>query len=236
MFSASEPQQVETFKYLANAILRELYCSAVTKCALSKNARLSVFKGPVTRGDELENFSLPLEKCVGYSLKILDIVQKICDPLKNLFAPPGVPSWLRAWFLNGFLFRSSPVVMNLRWRLKKYCQQNKRQRWDICEEFSVWHFVTKSTGLKSVKPRMSSHFSESRDPTYVSSAMCPKCAKKEWRTKSFRLQSTPTEKRSKVCQGPGGVTTSPTLLDPVLVWSQQNYLRLLLIVRYFGSS
>jgi len=30
---------------------------------------------------------------------------------------------------------------------------------------------------------------------------------------------------------PGGMTTSPTLLGPVLVWSQQNYLRLLLIVR-----
>jgi len=39
-----------------------------------------------------------------------------------------------------------------------------------------------------------------------------------------------------VCQGPGGVTTSSTLLGPVLVWSQQNYLKFLLIVRYFGSS
>jgi len=37
-------------------------------------------------------------------------------------------------------------------------------------------------------------------------------------------------------QGPDGVTTSPTLLGPVLVWSQQNYLKLLLIVRYFWSS
>jgi len=32
------------------------------------------------------------------------------------------------------------------------------------------------------------------------------------------------------------VTTSPTLLGPVLVWSQQNYLILLLIMRYFVSS
>ena len=64
VFSASELQHVETFKYLgvvfmsdgsrnkgidtwigkANAVLRVLYCSAVTKRALSKNARLSVFK------------------------------------------------------------------------------------------------------------------------------------------------------------------------------------------------
>ena len=88
--------------------------------------------------------------------------------------------------------------MHLRWRLKEYCQKNKRQRWDIFEEFSVWHFVTKSTGLKSVKPGMSSHVSESRDPSYVSSAMYPECPRKEWRTKSFRLQPTPTGKRPKV--------------------------------------
>jgi len=42
---------------------------------------------------------------------------------------------------------------------------------------------------------MSSHFSESRDPTYVSSTMCPECLRKEWRSKSFGLQSTPTGKR-----------------------------------------
>ena len=39
----------------------------------------------------------PLEKCVGHSFKILDIVQKIWAPLRKLFAPPGVTSWLRAW-------------------------------------------------------------------------------------------------------------------------------------------
>ena len=89
--------------------------------------------------------------------------------------------------------------------------ENERQRWDICEEFSVWHFVTKSTGLN---PKMSSHFSESRDHTCVKSAKCPKCPWKEWRTKSFRLQSTlhPRDSGPKCVQGPAGVTTSPTLL------------------------
>jgi len=116
-------------------------------------------------------------------------------------------------FLNRSLFRSSPMVMNFRWRLKECCQKNERQRWDICEEFSVWHLVTKSTGLK---PRMSSHFSESRDPSYVHSAKCPKCPRKEWRTKSFRLQSTlhPRESGPKFVQWPGGVTSSPTLIGP----------------------
>jgi len=55
--------------------------------------------------------------------------------------------------------------------------------------------VTKSTGLKYVKPGMSSYFSVSRDPSYVSSAMYPECPKKEWRTKPFGLQSTPSVKR-----------------------------------------
>ena len=97
--------------------------------------------------------------------------------------------------LNRSLFRSLPVVMNLRWRLKEYCEKNKRLRWDIFEEFSVWHFVTKSTGLKSVNPGMSRHSSETRDPSYVSSAMWPECPRKDWRSKSFGLQSTPTGKR-----------------------------------------
>jgi len=44
----------------------------------------------------LENFSPTLEKCVGHSLKILDMVQKILALVGKLFAPPGVPSWLRA--------------------------------------------------------------------------------------------------------------------------------------------
>ena len=139
-------------------------------------------------------------------------------------------------FLNRSLFLSSPAIVNVRWRLKEYCQKNKRQRWDIWEELSVVHFVTKSTGLKFEKSRMSSQFFESRDPRYVNSAMCPKCPRKEWRTKSLRLQSPPTGKRPKVCQGPRDVTTCPTLLGPVLVWSQHNCLRLLLNVRYIGSS
>jgi len=46
----------------------------------------------------------------------------------------------------------------------------------------------------------------------------------------------PQESGPKFVQGPGGVTASLTLLGTVLVWSQQNYLIFLLIVRYFESS
>jgi len=57
---------------------------------------------PVIRGAQggevpTRKFFYHLEKCVGHSLKILHIVQKIWAPLRKLFAPPGVPSWLRAW-------------------------------------------------------------------------------------------------------------------------------------------
>ena len=45
------------------------------------------FCRPVTKG-ALKFFSPPLVKSVGHSLKIR-------APLRKLFAPPGVPSWLR---------------------------------------------------------------------------------------------------------------------------------------------
>ena len=53
---------------------------------------------PATRGDKasLEKFLPLLEKCIGHSLTLLDIVQKIWAPLGKLFVPSGVPSWLRA--------------------------------------------------------------------------------------------------------------------------------------------
>jgi len=91
--------------------------------------------------------------------------------------------WQKNWRQNGLtktakvsafksvFVRSSPVVMNLKWRLKECWQKNRLQRWDICEDSTVWHFVARSTDLKSVKPGMSRHFSESRDPSCVSSAM-----------------------------------------------------------------
>ena len=95
----------------------------------------------------------------------------------------------------------------------------------------VWHFVTKCTALKFAEPWMSNHFSELRDHNYVSPAMYPECSTKDW---SCWLN--PRENGAEVVQGLGGVTTSPTLFGPVLVWSQQNYPKLLLTVRYSKSS
>jgi len=56
--------------------------------------------------------------------------------------------------------------------------------------------------------------------------MCPEYPRKDRRGKSCWLNL--RESGPEVVQGPAGVTTSPTLLGPILVWSQQNYLNLLL--------
>ena len=67
----------------------------------------------------------------------------------------------------------------------------------------------------------------------IGSAMCPESTRKDWRGTSCWLHR---RESNREVQGSGGVTTSPTLLGPVLVWTEGNYLRLLLIVRYFGST
>jgi len=64
------------------------------------HGKLSVFvlgsTRPVTRGAQrgeapLESFSPPLEKFVGYILKLLDIVEKIWAPLGKLFGLSWCP-------------------------------------------------------------------------------------------------------------------------------------------------
>ena len=137
-------------------------------------------------------------------------------------------------FLNGSLFRSSPVVMNLRWRLKEYCQKNKQQRWDICEEFSVWHFVTKSTGLECVKARMSSYF-----PNWQIPAMLVGPCIQNVPGKNEVLRDTVDTHGEAAQRSPKGhmawLHLQPRLV-PCRCGSQQKYLKFLLIVRYFGSS
>jgi len=60
---------------------------------------------PVTRStarggeDPCKIFRPLLEKCVGHSLKLLEVIKKNWTPLRNLLGPPGVPSWLRAWLV-----------------------------------------------------------------------------------------------------------------------------------------
>ena len=147
--------------------------------------------------------------------------------------------------------------MSLKWRLKDNCQKNKRQRYDICRVLGVT-LRDKEHRCEIIKALASSHFSESRDPSYVSSAIYPESPRKEWRAKSFGIQSnvhwrlvylvrdgflhcfcllaesyatinhyqsTPTGKLPKVRPRTRwrDYCTAPTLLGPVLVWSEQNY-------------
>ena len=60
----------------------------------------------------LQRFSLPLKKCVGRSLKILNIVQKFLAPLGKLFTPPGVLSWLRDCFATQIIC----LLLHLCWK------------------------------------------------------------------------------------------------------------------------
>ena len=58
--------------------------------------------------------------------------------------------------------------------------QMQQQRWDFCEGLTAWHLTTKCAVVKFIKPWMSSHFSQSRDLSYIHvvSAICPACPTK----------------------------------------------------------
>ena len=60
--------------------------------------------------------------------------------------------------------------------------------------------------------------------------MYPEYPTEDWWGKPCRLN--PRQSDPDVVQGLGGVTASPTLFGPVLVWNKQNYLKLLLTGRY----
>jgi len=73
------------------------YSSA--KLKVSRSSFNGVIFRPVTRGAKppYKHFRHLWKKCVGYCLKVLDIVLKIWSTFRTPLAPPGVPSWLRAW-------------------------------------------------------------------------------------------------------------------------------------------
>ena len=106
----------------------------------------------------------------------------------------------------------------------------KRQRWNFCKEFTVWHLATKCAAVNFVKPWMSSHFSKWRDPSYVDSTTCPECPRKIWRDKFSWLR--PRESGPKVVPGPDGAVTSPTFAGSRLGVELAEHLKLLLTVRY----
>jgi len=94
----------------------------------------------------------------------------------------------------------------------------------------VWHFATKCAAVKFAVRWMLNHFSSLREYNYISSARYPECPTEDWWGKPCWLN--PWQSDPDVVQGLGGVTASPTLLDSILVWSEQNYLKLLLTVSF----
>ena len=68
---------------------------------------------------------------------------------------------------------------------------------------------------------MSNHFFESRDTSYVSLPLVQNIPGKNAELTPPGNSLHPSESRPKFVQGPGGVTTSLTLLGPILVWSSQ---------------
>ena len=93
----------------------------------------------------------PLENSVGHSWKLLDIVWKIWAPLRKLFAPPGVPSWLRAWAIPSdglaFLTNNRDVTLILRWLSTSCSERNAdwilsfkcARRYFVKSKFGYWH-------------------------------------------------------------------------------------------------
>jgi len=78
----------------------------------------------------------------------------------------------------------------------------------ILQRFTAWYFAAKCAAVKFVKLWTLSHFSKSRDLSYVGSTTWRECLWKDWRGKSCWLH--PRECGSKVDQGLRDMITSRT--------------------------
>ena len=222
----------------ANAVLREFYRSVVRKRELSNTAKLSVFKlvfVPIlTYGHESWAMTERiLTQVQTPKMGFLRGVHGVTVGLTEVRLRPGQETSLALPYLNLRSFGSKSTALNK--KLATLSGLFGAPQWFAALVTPpMWHFATNCAVVKFAEHRMSKHFSELREHNHVSSAMYPQCPTKDWWGKCCWLN--PRESHPNVVQGPGGVTSSPTLLGPVLVWSQQNYLKLLLIVRFSKSS
>ena len=96
----------------------------------------------------------------------------------------------------------------------------------------VWHFATSAQLWNLQSPEC-----ETTSPNWENTNMLVRPSRMPHeRLVRQVLLAKPTESNPKVFQGLGGVIAYLTLLGPILVWSQHNYLKLLLTVRYSKSS
>jgi len=256
--SGNTLQQVENFMYLgvvftsggrrseeidtrvdkANAILRGFCCSVVRKRQLSNTAKLSVFKSvfiPIlTYGHESWVMTQRiLTQVQAPKMGVLRRAHGVTKGLMEVSLPPEQETNLALPYLSLRSFGSKCTA--LKKKLATLLGLLGAPQWFAALVTPlVWRFETNCAAAKFTESWMSKHFSELRERNHVSSARYPECPTEDWWGKSCWLN--PRESDPNIDQGPGGVTSSLTLLGPVLVWNQQNYLKLLLIVRFSKSS
>jgi len=123
--------------------------------------------------------------------------------LSNTWKLPALSFWS---FLVFFL--SSPTVTKLGNNWRSAISRTSGRDIDFSKECAVWHFATNCAAVKSVKPRKMSQFSPNRDFSYGGST--------KWMSQKMFSRLVLLDKHTgndaEVVQGPGGVTTSPTLL------------------------
>ena len=121
-----------------------------------------------------------------------------------------------------------PMPLNETPPMKSFCVRH----W-----FRLWHFATKCAAVKLfVKPECRATSPNREIPATLVRPCVQNVPGKIGEASLAGYFRHPRESDPQVVQGLSEVTTSPTLLGPVLLRSQPNYLRLLLIVRYFEPS
>ena len=240
VFTSHERQseEIDTLISKGNAVLRELYHSVVTKRKFSNTAKLSVLKSifvPILFF--FGHFSV-IDQNVFWPKKFNHFGQNAWKyRLINTMASLNTTVWQMTEMLcDEFVSATKKTIPMLTYGHDSWVMTEKTLSQVQTAEMGFLqrvHGVTFRDKVRTAQlwnwksqPWMSNHFSESSDPSYIGSAMCPEWPMKGWQGKSCWLY--PQESSPEVIQGPVGVTTSPSLLGPILVWSQKNYLKLLL--------
>jgi len=126
--------------HLPSGSFGNLQCSATSSKPISRCSSQARNQGSAVAKLPYKHFR-PLKKCDGNSLKLLDIAQKMWAPLRKRFAPPGVLSWLRAWF------KLQPVKI---WKRNSSLTRNRFPSKAICDQIRLCPLVVSWCRLSTV--------------------------------------------------------------------------------------